>query len=278
MIKKETLIELEQYLLDKSSNFTKEALDVLLNNGSYIFNTWLETLTTENGVINTGYNEISRLESQLNTMLQTNQIYNERIIEYLGDYQKILALNKKIQNEQGIDVKSELPTLSEKQKFIYDKLEYDLKKGGIKTLYVEPTKAVAYNAITFGDSIADAKKRLKKEYEKPIIESRLNQIARDSIFTYNGIVNGVIAETYELDAIFYSGNLVSDSRPFCVRCSGKTIPIKEFNQILKEYLASDALNKGMYSITYSDYKDNFFAYRGGWQCLHMPIATKSKTQ
>lgn len=262
--------KLSDYMDKKAAKFGREILSYLKSSGNDTFERWLQTLNVIDGKISASPNDILRLEQSLLQLLSATQ-YNNNILDFFTNYDTVLKNNKKIQqvaNAITIDDNAQLAGLSEKQKFLQEKVAYELKQGGIKLAYVEPTKKVALAAITFGDSIETAKKRLKEAYKSPLIE----QIARDGIFTYNGIVNEAIAETYDLKKVYYGGGLVSDSRPFCIRCANKTLEIGEIKSIVKTYLASPELSKGMFSVPASGY--NIFIYRGGWNCLHIAIPTK----
>lgn len=265
--------KLSDYMDKSAAKFGDKILSYLKQAGSEAFENWLQTLDVVDGKIVANYDAISRLEQSLLQPLNATQ-YNNIILDFFYNYDTVLKNNKQIQkaaNDLEVD-ETKLVTLTEKQRVLQERVIYELKQGGIKLSYVEPTKKAAFDAIAFGDSIASAKARLKETYKGKAISSRLEQIARDGIFTYNGIVNEAIAETYDLKKVYYGGGLVSDSRPFCIRCANKTLEIGEIKSIVKTYLASPELSKGMYSVPASEY--NIFIYRGGWNCLHIAIPTK----
>lgn len=84
--------------------------------------------------------------------LLTTASYNKGITEYFSDFDTILKLNKELQTTQNgiVDYKKLDDALTPKQSFIKDKVLFELKQGGIKKVFVEPTKQVLLNAISLG--------------------------------------------------------------------------------------------------------------------------------
>ena len=62
--------------------------------------------------------------------------------------------------EHDTEVLMAKESLTIKERFITSKVLYELKQGGIKLNFVEPTKRVLISAITLGSSITDAKKQI----------------------------------------------------------------------------------------------------------------------
>lgn len=211
--------------------------------------------------------------------LLTTPNYNKGITEYFSNFDTILKLNKELQTMQNgiVDYGKLDDALTPKQAFIKDKVLFELKQGGIKKVFVEPTKQVLLNAISLGWSIEETRKEMDRIYtpngelERNAIRSYMQQIARDAIYSYNGTINATIAQEYGLDKYSYIGGTVHDTRPFCMAYHGKIIPKEDLHGILTTYLGSPTLSQGMYKVSVSDYEANFLAYRGGWNCRHIAI-------
>ncbi len=222
--------------------------------------------------------QLAALESGLLNVINSPQ-YNKTINDYLLDFEKVKAKSHELHTELNgiVDYAKADAELAPKQRYIMDKVIYELKQGGIKSLFVEPTKQILLNAITFGRSITQVRQEVNKLYAESTdlhtgrINSYIGQIARDAIYTYNGAINETIANAYGLDGIAYVGGVVADSRPFCIHYHGAEIAKKDLNGILTRYLGSESLSSGMYKVSVSDYEANFLIYRGGWNCRHIAI-------
>lgn len=222
--------------------------------------------------------KIALLENKILGILQSND-YNVGIRDYLSNYEKIKSLNYELQTTLNgiIDFDKLEESLSVKEQFIKNKVLYDLKQGGIKLNFIEPTKRVLISAITLGSSITDAKKQLKELYKlnsetnSNRLKSYIGQVARDGVYTYNGAINQTIADAYGLTKYAYLGGVVADTRPFCNKYHGTAIEKKDLRDILTTYLSSPTLSAGMYAVNATDYENNFLTYRGGWNCRHIAI-------
>lgn len=168
--------------------------------------------------------------------------------------------------------------LNKQQKFLVDKTLYDLQQGGIKKYFVEDAKQVLLEAVSLGYSQKQIEKRLRQRLlstpEKDSYYLRYaTQVSRDSVNQYNGQVNQMVQDEYDLDMIGYVGSIVEDSRPFCVHVrkelKGK-IKISELPALLAKYSGSS----GMIQNTNSK---NFYIVRGGWNCRHEAIPYRSTT-
>ena len=110
--------------------------------------------------------KIAILENKLISILQGVD-YNVGINNYLSDYEKIKALNYELHTKLNgiVDFDKLEESLTIKERFITSKVLYELKQGGIKLNFVEPTKRVLISAITLGSSITDAKKQIAELYK-----------------------------------------------------------------------------------------------------------------
>ena len=222
--------------------------------------------------------KIAILENKLISILQGVD-YNVGINNYLSDYDKIKQLNYELHTKLNgiVDFDKLEESLTQKERFIASKVLYELKQGGIKLNFVEPTKRVLISAITLGSSITDAKKQIAELYKlngetnNNRLKSYIGQVARDAVYSYNGAINQTIADGYGLTKYAYLGGVVADSRPFCTKYHGTEIDKKDLSNILTTYLSSPNLSAGMFAVNATDYENNFLTYRGGWNCRHIAI-------
>jgi hypothetical protein len=97
----------------------------------------------------------------------------------------------------------------------------------------------------------------------------VTQVSRDALNQYDGTINSRIAEEFGLDAFQYVGSLIEDSRPQCVRWTGKGVILKD--QLEKEIGWAFTNGSGMIPGTNSE---NFAVFRGGYNCRHSAIPFK----
>jgi hypothetical protein len=271
--------------LDTSvDNLTDTQFKQLISMSEKVLATYYDTLQRDkDGNITEAENTdwvkgLLEVEQKLLKLLTTPN-YNKGINQYFSDFDTILQLNKELQTTQNgiVDYDKLEKALSPKQTFIKDKVLFELKQGGIKKVFVEPTKQVLLNAISLGWSIEETRKEMDRIYtpngelERNAIRSYMQQIARDAIYSYNGTINATIAQEYDLGKYSYIGGTVSDTRPFCQKYHGTIIAKKDLNEILTVYLGSPTLSQGMFKVPVSDYEANFAIYRGGWNCRHIAI-------
>lgn len=215
---------------------------------------------------------IALLEGQIKEIL--GDLYEPSITEYLGTFttveDSIVAMHK---DYNELEVETAL--LAPARKSLYNQASYYLKKG-LADAYIQPAKFLLMQQVTTGISLKDSLKILSKwntgEYKSPVnrqtpnLQKYATQVARDSLYQYQGTVQDTIQSRYDLTAGIYVGSIIEDSRPFCRHLVGlkRTIDIDEIPALLKQY------PQGLIPGTNAD---NFPIYRGGYSCRHqwMPV-------
>ena len=166
--------------------------------------------------------------------------------------------------------------LNKQQKFLVDKTLYELQQGGLKKYFVEDAKQVLLEAANLGYSQKQIEKRLRQRLlSQPDKDSYYvryaTQVSRDSVNQYNGQVNQMVQDEYDLDMIRYVGSVVDDSRPFCIHVR-KELKGKIKRSELPALLAKYSGSSGMIQNTNAN---NFYVVRGGWNCRHEAIPYRS---
>lgn len=198
--------------------------------------------------------------------------YMPSIKEYLNTYtsidKSISGLHKSF-NELEIDKN----ILTAARRTIYDQAEFYLTQS-LNEAYVQPAKYLLMQGITNGITIKQGQDLLKNWNEGdlnagkitsgrkyPRLQAYTGQIARDSMFQYNGVIQDKIGEQYGLTNFIYVGGLVADSRPLCKHLVGlrRKIALSEIPKLIEQYPEGVIPNTTM---------KNFPIYRGGWNCLH----------
>lgn len=227
-----------------------------------------------------GQNYSARLAvitKQINDILVN--VYKPSIREYLGHYATVdditLSLHKSY-NELLIDKQKLTPA----RRVVYDQAEYFLTDG-LADAYIQPAKYLLMQAVTTGITIKDAESALRNWNDGEAVSGKLTsgrqvhrlqaystQVARDSIFQYNGTIQNIISKEYDLEQFIYVGGQVKDSRTFCIHLVNlnRKIKLNEIPELVKKY------PQGLYPQTNMK---TFYQFRGGYNCLHQAFPVKT---
>lgn len=206
------------------------------------------------------------------------EIYRPSITAYLGHYSTIdditVALHRSY-NELAIEKYKLTPA----RRTVYDQAEYYLTNA-LADAYIQPAKYLLMQMTTTGITLKDAQSALRNWNDGELVSGKLTsgrqlhrlqaystQIARDSIFNYNGTIQNIIAKEYELTSFVYVGGVISDSRSFCrhLVALNRKIKLEEVPPLVEKY------PDGLFPDTT---KKNFFQVRGGYNCLHIAMPVK----
>ena len=267
------IAKLEEFITGSGKRISDESISLLIAEYGEIIQEWISKTSSKSGIIEKDIGAISILERQMAAYFNSQNKSPSFATQILSDFDEVVQANKAIQSElyTKVDTDKIRVKLSPQQEFIKDRLLYDLSIGGVKDFVLPLVKKAATDAMVLGLSVKKTEEGLLAVIKDKRIANRAEQIARDGIYSYNGAVNQVIAESYNLDRRYYSGGLVADSRPLCVRCSGKSFTKQELDDIVVAYLSSPSLSAGMYKASANEYIKNLFTFRGGYGCLHTII-------
>lgn len=225
---------------------------------------------------------INTIEKKLNEIL-TSEKYTKSIVEYLDTFKTIEERNVAMQKTFN-QVKVDTEQLSPARKFVLEQTEYYLQGAGLNENYVQPAKYLMMQQVTSGASIEDSKKMIDlwgkgklsdgdstMGRETPSLNQYGTQMARDTSYQYNGVVNKIIRDVYKLDGFIYVGNKVKHSRPLCVHLvdENREIMFSELPELLIKY------PEGVIPGTT---QDNFIVYRGGYGCRHLAMAVRIQNE
>ena len=148
-----------------------------------------------------------------------------------------------------------------------------LSDSSIHANIIEPLTRVMFESVQFNYTILEAQERLAAQmnYSKYI-----GQIVRDSFFQFDGTVNNMVAERYELNGFRYVGSIVKDSRGQCRRWVeiGK-IPRKALSkEIAWAKRSGEYKGKKKSGMNGATNEKNFATYRGGYNCRHRAIPVR----
>lgn len=215
---------------------------------------------------------IAKITKEINDILDIS--YTPRITEYLATYSTVEDKNISLQQSYN-ELVINKSLLSPARKAVYDQAEYYLVDG-LADAYVQPAKYLLLQSVTNGITLKQAKSLLKNWNEgnlstgglltsnrpTPRLQTYATQVARDSLYQYNGTIQDIIGDKFKLTKGLYVGGLVKDSRPFCKHMVdlNRKIDINEIPALLERYPAG---------IIPGTTKKNFPVRRGGFSCQHL---------
>lgn len=216
------------------------------------------------------------LERQIFTALQASK-YPDNVGKYLKDYNGIIDLNKGIHKSLNDISPDEIEDLVDP--FLKQSITAtteQLTGAGMNEAVIKPVQQSLQNNVIAGADIEEAEATLRTFIEGDserlgALERYVGQISRDSIHQFDGMINGKIAEEFELDAFRYVGSLIEDSRPQCVRWVSDLGGILPIDTLQNEI--DWAKSNGTGFIKGTNVK-NFASLRGGYNCRHDAIPFK----
>ena len=216
-------------------------------------------------------------EKKLFDYISKNKEYQSGIREYIRDFDQIDKLNKQMHSTlNGLNIdkiikiagqaKGELT--SKVATGIVGEIHKNLTGEALRSQFTKQVQKVVFDNVLLGTPFSRAREILKdyivgKKDSIGQLERWAGQITRDSISQYDGQINAMVQEEYELNAYQYVGGIKTNSRPQCIRWKRKKIlPIDELD---KELAWARSNGHGMIPGTTVS---NFAVYRGGYNCRH----------
>jgi hypothetical protein len=218
---------------------------------------------------------INELNKEVKKILKKST-YGDKVDAYLRKFERLDTLNQelhKIVNNRDISNLNLNPIKTQAIEGLSRQLGTFKGDDGsvLDANLVKPVKDIMFQSVVTGMTLEDAKAQLNlfitgDEKKLGFLRRYTSQIARDAITQYDGLVNGVIAREYGLNAYRYVGSLIEDSRAQCVRWVAKgVLPIATLEQEIKR---AETNGSGMIPDTTPE---TFATYRGGYNCRHMAI-------
>lgn len=280
-----SLRELEQLLKAMSVGMDGRISDIqaaATSTQEEIFNALMseiEKLDISGGRFVTGQDLVKRfafIQKKMQTIINKN--YNPAVIDYLKHYNTIENDTIKQHSDYNrIEVSREL--LNPVKQVMYDQASYYLTQG-LADGYIQPAKFLMMQYVVKGSTVNDMRRALERwnkgtlnagelasDRHAPRLQAYSTQIARDTMYTYQGAMQDVIRKEYKLEKFIYVGGLVKDSRPFCRHLVSMRRKIS-FDEVPALVIAYPQGLKPDTTIK------NFPLYRGGYNCTHTVMVVK----
>jgi hypothetical protein len=165
------------------------------------------------------------------------------------------------------------------RKLLADEWIFLMKENGVKQALLPEFKRTIYAAVANNWSYSTLARKLKQEFtgKNDKLEKAAARTANDAIRGFQGGINAAVQQRFNLPYYYYSGSLVSESRPFCkhvINVLKRYIEVNKLPVLLKSFLSDPIKSQGMFQGTNAD---NFAKLRGGNHCYHLAFAMRKKS-
>lgn len=278
------IIKLGNILENVDSDFKKELAKVEKSYLSLVLKV-LRDFENKNGSI-----VKSRLSQKLTRQLTAELLevikksnYATKVDEYLETFETVEDLTiSTIQGVNGINIaKSTLSVeKSEAIKTVSNRLT---SVSAIEANIIQPVKDVLFSAIRTGANIKATEEALRQlinpANQNSFLQRYAGQVSTDSVMQYQGNIQTVIAEQYELDAFRIVGSIIETTRDNCREMINGTGKFADLAQSAGVYLVSDikeiirrAAGRGGWNPATNE--SNYLTLRNGFRCRHRFIPFK----
>lgn len=253
----------------------------------------LETSTSGNIISNAkNLKLVGRIQQKLEAIVKSPE-YRASVKDYLGSFKKVGQLNDEYFKALVKDYKQPnvVKVLQEQS---IDATLNSLLKAGISTNVTEKIQEILRTNITSGSSYSGLTKQLRDFLTNNgtgvgALQRYTKQITTDALNQYSAQYVRAVSHELGFEWFRYTGAEIETSRPFCkALLDKKFFHVSEIPDLLagnfQEFKDNDGkindktkLPEGMVK---GENKDNFFVYRGGYNCGHqivgVPEASISK--
>lgn len=293
-----SLIDDKNKLLRNSTDAFLEGLRRLERSIYSVVLSIIETLDTRSGrLINSDFNltAMLRLSAELENAFRQSKL-SERVRNWVMDFDQVLDIQREYWAANGAPFNFDIDrVLSAEQQLTVNKLVRDLVGPGVSVNVIDGLTQKIQEGIVTGQRF-DNLKGIVRNYLISTDEgnSQLQKYAgvvtRDSIYGFDGTINQVVSEEYQMEAFRYVGSLIDDSRLTCIGLitAPNRIVVKK-DSIANPY-RDLVLEKGIYMQSSipeiirrsqnnpgwnpATTPETFFVYRGGYNCRHQAIPYK----
>lgn len=205
---------------------------------------------------------------------------------FLSDFDKVENMNRNIYlNILGVPIKTDL---SLEKKIVIDSVVDALtNQSSLNTNFSNPIRKMLTDAVRFKQTFAEAEENLrtlvKGTGKGGLFKRYTSQVVTDSINGFDGAVNDVIRDAYQLDGLRYVGSLIKDSRSNCkdlingsgvfekFAIRGGTYRVEDLPKIISIAKNRPGWNKETTPQTFAQ-------YRGGYRCRHQVFYFRLKPE
>lgn len=236
-----------------------------------------------------------RLSSELEDAFRQSTL-SQRVRSWVMDFDQVLDIQRRYWADQGSVFTAEIDNiLSVEQQLTVNKLIKDLAGEGVSVNVIDGLQQRIQRGIVTGKGFDEMKEEVRNYLitgpnGKSQLQKYAGVVTRDAIYGFDGTINTVVSEEYNMEAFRYVGSLIEDSRLTCVglitapnRIGGKSgtqaNPYRDLvlekgiymQKDIPEIIRRSQNNPGWNPATTPA---TFFVYRGGYNCRHQAIPYK----
>ena len=206
--KKDSVIESADKKILKNTEELSAAIEHIVADELFKFDTKNGKLV--GGKSSPNYPKILKLINKVDKEIKKGA----HITDYLKSFDEIEAINSDIHTDLN-NIEIDINKISRyKQELVNDIID-QLTGSGMDVNFIQPARQMLFKNVTLGSPISELSKQLK-EYiigtpEKPGQLSRYaTQITRDAVSQYDGAINQMVRDEFQMDAIMYVGSVIKD--------------------------------------------------------------------
>lgn len=195
-------------------------------------------------------NILNEFDSNYMKVMRQLELYQGSVTQYLKELKPIGELMADFQKSTNkINVAD--AGVGDAQKLVVNEILNAYTSNGMNAEIVQPLRNILYQNISSGASMKDTKEQLadfiKGSKGKPgKVERYLVQTAQQGVDSYTGIINKMLMDTIDYNALIMSGSLIDTSSKQCVYgidILGGLITAESFEKQLKSIAEKNGLVK-----------------------------------
>lgn len=203
-------------------------------------------------------------------------VFIPRVNKFITQFDEVEKRNKSFYSRLlGTSVKT---NVSLEKKIIIDHVADSLTKtASINQNFTDPIRKMMVDSVRYKQTFEEAESNLKRLVRGTgkggLLKRYSSQIVRDSMNGFDGAVNDVIRDAFQLDGWRYVGSLIDDSRLNCenwIEGSGKfkIYSIGDGKYRVADLPAMIRIAKNRDGWNPNTTPETFAQYRGGYRCRH----------
>lgn len=298
-----SLLDDKNKVLDRSTDHFLDSISGLERTLYSLVLRILEGFDKERGVLaNTNYNfqQVIRSGDEIRAAFAASNL-SQKVQDWVFDFDKVFDLNRDYWDGEGVLFNAKInEVLGFEKNQTINKLISDLVGTGVDTNVIQGLQQRIKEGIVTRQKYSELKDVVRNYLITNNTQSRLLRYAglvtMDSIRGYDGTIQKVVSDEYQMEAFRYVGSLEKDSRKTCIgliRAPDK-IYVPRTKETFSNPYAHLVLADGIYlqkdiaeiikiSQNNPGWNPNttvntFFVYRGGYNCTHQALPYKLSTR
>jgi len=216
-----------------------------------------------------------RLKRQILKVIREST-FVPKVNKFLTSFDKVEKMNRSIYERiLGTKVRTDLSL--EKLTVIEKVTDSLLNQSSLNANFINPIRKTLTDAVRFNQTFAEAEENLKRAVKGTdkggLLRRYAGQVVTDSINGFDGAINDVIRDAYQLDGFRYVGSLIKDSRLNCIELINGSGAFEKFAIRPGSYRVKDtekiiAIAENRPGWNPETTVNTFGQFRCGYRCRH----------